>query len=75
LVFLQFEDKGYSFHGVAEELRKVIIEMLVQENQVLVKVVVESIQVEENLLEILLNQSNYPYQFNIPQSGNNIVRN
>jgi len=43
LVFVQFENKGYSFHGVAEELRKVIIEMLVQENQVFVKVVVESV--------------------------------
>jgi len=43
LVFVQFEDKGYSFHRVAEELRKIIIEMLVEENQVFVKVVVQSI--------------------------------
>lgn len=43
LVFVQFKNKGYSFHGVAEELRKVIIEMLVEEDQVFVKVVVQSV--------------------------------
>ena len=75
LVFVQFKNKGYSFHGVAEELRKVIIEMLVEENQVFVKVVVQSIQIEEYLLKILLNQSNYPNQFDIAQPGNDIVSN
>jgi len=43
LVFVQFKNKGYSFHGVAEELRKVIIEMLVEENQVFLEVVAQSV--------------------------------
>jgi hypothetical protein len=75
LVLVQFKNQRYSFHGVAEELRKVIIEMLIEENQVFVKIIVQTIEIEENLLKILFDQSNYPYQFDIAQSRDNVVCN
>ena len=75
LVFVQFKNKGDSFHGVDEELRKVIIEMLIKENQVFMKVVVQAVKIEENLLKILLDQSDYSDQFDIAESWNNIISN
>ena len=55
LDFVQLENDRDAFKGVCEELREVVVEVLVDEGEVCFEVVGQLVKVEENFLEVLLD--------------------
>ena len=75
LHLVHFENEGDALEAVSEELGQIIEEVLVDKSQILDEIGSELIQVEEYLLEVFFNEGQDAYEFNVAESGDNIVGN
>lgn len=71
---IELGQDGDALEAVAEELREVVVEVAVHEDQIVFEVVRELIQVEEYLLEVLLDQGDQTDQLDIAQAAHDEVR-
>ena len=73
LYVCQLEYEGDTFQTVAHELGQIIVEVLVDHHQIVFEVVRDLVQVEEDLLEVLFDQSQQAHQFHVAESAHNVV--
>lgn len=75
LHLIHLKDDGHSLQRVGEELRQVVVKVIVHEDKVLLEVVGQMIEVEEDLLEVLFDESQDSYELDVAKSGHVIIGN
>ena len=66
VLLVEFKDKSNSFHRISHELWQIIVEVLIYYFEVIFKVGCQHLKFKEYFLEVLLDESQNPYQLYIP---------
>lgn len=75
LYLAELKNNGNAFEAVCEKLGQVVVKVVVHKHKVFLEVVRQLVQVKEDLLEVLFDQSHDAHKFNVAQTGNVVVCN